>query len=54
MRLHNISYTLDRKSVRSDKPKILDTVIEETNHLESKDHYLELVKLIDCMLIDND
>lgn len=49
--LYNISYTLDRKSVRSGKPSVLETVVEETDKSEDQ-HYLELVKLIDYMLSD--
>lgn len=50
MMLHNISYTIDRKSIRSGNPSVLETVVEESDKSESDQHYLELVKLIDYVL----
>ncbi|MBC3898522.1 hypothetical protein GH811_02680 [Acetobacterium malicum] len=48
--LQNISHTLDRKSIRSGKPIVLETVIQDNDNSELDQNYLELIKLLDCVL----
>ena len=50
IRIHEIIYTLERKSIKEGNPIIFELVSEEKTHSEPDEHYLELLKLIDYMI----